>query len=140
MCEDWVPATNLLWGDSDTLVANPIVSNLEQQDFVVEDHVDGPIQENQYTNDIQEGVTLGDITTSTSRRHKHAWCKHPSWDSDIDSNEYEWESLSDSFTIDMDIDVVHTYSAQPEVANESSVGLLDSNLQVALVDDASLGG
>lgn len=39
----------------------------------------------------------------------------------------------------MDIDVVHAYSTQPKVANESSVGLVDSNPQISLVDDASLG-
>ena len=38
----------------------------------------------------------------------------------------------------MDVDVIHTYSSQPEIVNESHVGLEDLNPQVALVDDSSL--
>ena len=57
MCEDWVPSTNLLWGDSDNLVSHETVSNLEQ-----------------------ESVTLEDIEASTSRHPKHSWCKHPGRD------------------------------------------------------------
>ena len=35
----------------------------------------------------------------------------------------------------MDIDFVHTYSSQPELINESHVGLEDLNSHVALVDN-----
>ena len=66
MCEDWVPSTNLLWGNSDSQVSHEIVSNLEQ-----------------------ESVTLDDIEASTSRYPKNSWCKYPSQDLEIDSNEYE---------------------------------------------------
>ena len=38
----------------------------------------------------------------------------------------------------MDVDVVHTYSSQPKVANESHVGLEDLNSHIALVEDSSL--
>ena len=55
MCEDWVPSTNLLWGDSDNPVSYETIANLEQ-----------------------ESVTLDDIEASTSRHPKHSWCKHPS--------------------------------------------------------------
>ncbi len=54
MCEDWVPSTNLLWGDSDSPVSHETNSNLEQ-----------------------ESVTLDDIEAFTSRCPKPSWCKHP---------------------------------------------------------------
>ena len=38
----------------------------------------------------------------------------------------------------MDVDVVHTYSSQPKLVNESHVGLDDLNSHVALVDNSSL--
>ena len=58
MCEDWVPSTNLLWGDSDNPVSHEKIAKLEQ-----------------------ESVTLDDIESSTSRHPKLSWCKHPSQDS-----------------------------------------------------------
>ena len=54
-------------------------------------------------------MTLDDIEASISRHPKPSWCKHPSQDSEIDSNEYELDSFSEPSTIDMDIDVVHTF-------------------------------
>ena len=47
MCEDWVPSTNLLWGDSDSSVTHETIANLEQ-----------------------ESVTLNDIEASMSMRPK----------------------------------------------------------------------
>ena len=47
MCEDWVPSTNLLWGDLDSLVSHETIENLGQ-----------------------ESVTLDDIEASMSRRPK----------------------------------------------------------------------
>ena len=115
MCEDWVPSTNLLWIDLDSPVSHEIVANLEQ-----------------------ESVTLDDIEASTSRHPNPSWCKHPSRDSEIDFNEYEWDSLSKPSTIDMDIDVVHTYSSQPKLVDDSCVGLDDLNSHVTLVDNSLL--
>ena len=112
MCEDWVPSTNLLWGDSDNPVSHETIANLEQ-----------------------ESMTLDDIEASTSRHPKHSWCKHPSRDLEIDSNEYEWDSFLEPSTIDMDVDVVHTYGSQPKLVSESHVGLEDLNSHIALVDD-----
>ena len=49
---------------------------------------------------------------STSRHPKPSWCKHPSRSSEIDSNEYEWDTLSKGASmIDMEIDVIHSYSS-----------------------------
>ena len=58
MCEDWVPPTNLFWGDSDSSVTHETVANLEQ-----------------------ESVTLDDIEASMYRHPKPSWCKHSSRDS-----------------------------------------------------------
>lgn len=69
---------------------------------------------------------------------KPSWCKHPNQDSETDSHEYEWDSFSKPFTIDMDVDVAHTYSSQLELVIESCIGLEDLNFLVALVDDSSL--
>ena len=55
MCEDWVPSTNLLWGDLDSQISHEIVANLEH-----------------------DSVTLNDIEASMSRHPKPSWCKHPS--------------------------------------------------------------
>ena len=83
-------------------------------------------------------MTLDDIEAFTSRHPKNSWCKHPSRDFETDSNEYEWDSFSQSSTVDIDVDVVHTYSSQPKLVNESCVGLEDLSLHVSLVDDSSL--
>ena len=115
MCEDWVPSTNLLWGDSDNLVSHETVAKLEQ-----------------------EFVTLDDIEASTSRHPKHSWCKNPSQDSVKNSNEYEWDSLLEPSTVDMDIDFVYTYSSQPDLVNDSCLGSDDLNSHVSLVDDSLL--
>ena len=40
----------------------------------------------------------------------------------MDSNEYEWDTLLESSIVDMEFDVIHTYSAQPNVVDESHVG------------------
>lgn len=48
MCEDWVPSTNLLQGDSDNPVTHAIGSNLEQDESSVED----PLKEHQYKNGV----------------------------------------------------------------------------------------
>ena len=37
MCEDWVPSTNLLWGDSDNPVSHETVANLEQESVTLDD-------------------------------------------------------------------------------------------------------
>ena len=37
MCEDWVPSTILLWGDSDSPVSHKIVANLEQESVTLDD-------------------------------------------------------------------------------------------------------
>ena len=37
LCEDWVPSTNLLWGDSDSLVSHEVVANLEQESVTLDD-------------------------------------------------------------------------------------------------------
>ena len=73
-----------------------------------------------------------------SRNPKPSWCKNPSQDLKIDSNEYEWNFFLEPSIVDMDVDVVHTYSSQLEVANESHVGIEDLNSHVALVDDSLL--
>ena len=72
---------------------------------------------------------------STSRHPKPSWCKHPSRSSETDSNEYKWNTLFEgASTIDMEIDVIHSFSSQPNVADESSVGTDESNPHIALVD------
>lgn len=65
---------------------------------------------------VREGETLPNLEASTSQS--------PNNDSKIDSHEFEWDSLSDPI-VDLDMDVVHTYSTQPDVTNEPSVGLED---------------
>ena len=114
-CQDWVPSTILLWEDLDSQISHEIVANLEQ-----------------------ESVTLNDIEASMSRHPKPSWCKNPSTDSEIDSHEYERDSFSEPSTVDMNIDVVHTYSSQPKLVNESCVGLQDLNLHVTLVNNSFL--
>ena len=48
---------------------------------------------------------------STSKWPKPSWCKHPSRSSEIDSNEYEWDTLLDgTSTVDMEVNVIHAYS------------------------------
>ena len=83
-------------------------------------------------------MTLNDIEASTSRCPKPSWCKHPSRDSEIDSHEYEWDSFPEPSIVDMDVDVVHRYSSQLELVDESCVGLEDLYSHVALVDDSLL--
>ena len=39
--------------------------------------------------------------------------------------------------IDMEVDVIHSYSSQPDIVNESSVGTDESNPHIALVDHGS---
>ena len=79
-----------------------------------------------------------DEEPSTSRRPKPSWCKHPSRSSETDSNEYEWDTLSEGASIiDMEIDVIHSFSSQPNVADESSVRTDESNPHIALADHAS---
>ena len=57
MCEDWVPSTNLLWGDLDSSVTHEIVPNLEQDKM----DVGAP---------TKESFTLDDIQASTSSHPK----------------------------------------------------------------------
>ena len=79
-----------------------------------------------------------DNEASMSQRPKPSWCKHPSRSSETNSNEYEWDTLSKgASTIDMEVDVIHSFSSQPDMVDESSVGTDESNPHVALADHAS---
>ena len=79
-----------------------------------------------------------DNEASTSQYPKPSWCKHPSKSSETNSNEYEWDTLSKgASTIDMEVNVVHSYSSQLDVVDKSSVGTDESNPHIALVDHAS---
>lgn len=73
-----------------------------------------------------------------SKHPKHSWCKHPSKDLEIDSNEYEWDSILEPSTVYMDIGIVHTYSSKPELVVDSCVGSNDLNSHITLVDDSFL--
>ena len=47
--------------------------------------------------------------------------------SKINSNEYEWDTPSKGASmIDMEVDVIQSYSIQPNVVDESSVGTNES--------------
>lgn len=46
-----------------------------------------------------EGHTHNDMGPSTSKHHKPSWCRHPSRDSETDSNEYKWDTLSEESSI-----------------------------------------
>lgn len=75
------------------------------------------------------------MNTSTSRHPKPFWCKHPSRSSMTDSNEYEWDTLlGGSSIVDMDVDMIHTYSDQPNIVDESYIGSNDFNPHIALMD------
>ena len=37
MCVDWVPSTNLLWGDLDSQISHEIVANLEHESVTLND-------------------------------------------------------------------------------------------------------
>ena len=104
MCEDWVPSTNLLWGDSNSLISHETISNLDQA-----------------------SVTLNDIEASMSRHPKPSWCKHPSQDSKIDSNEHECDSFLEPSIVNMDIEFYYTYISEPELVNDAFVGSDDLN-------------
>ena len=138
MCEDWVSSTTLLWGDLDILVSHASVATLEQ-----ESDIEDPLRERQRKNLVhlmeRESTIFDETGPSTSWCPKPSWCKHPSHSSDTSSNEYEWDSFSKPSTIDRDVDVVHNYSYQSKLANESCVGLEVLNPHVTLVDDSSLG-
>lgn len=56
----------------------------------------------------------------------------------MSSHEYEWDSFLEPSTVDMDVYVIHSYSFQPNIADESHVGLEDLNSHVSLMDDSSL--
>ena len=60
----------------------------------------------------REGIIHNDNEASTSRRPKPSWCKYSSRSLETDSNEYEWDTLSEgASTIDMEVDVIHSYSS-----------------------------
>ena len=79
-----------------------------------------------------------DNEASTSQCPKPSWYKHPSKSLETKSNEYEWDTLSkEALTIDVEVDVIHSCSSQPDVADESSVGTDKSNPHIALTNHAS---
>lgn len=84
----------------------------------------------------RENATLDKVVPSTSWCPKPSWCKHPSHSSDTSSN--EWDTFFEPSTVDRDVDVVHIYSSQSELANESCVGLEVLSPHVALMDDSLL--
>ena len=139
--DDWVPSTNLLWEDSrDLIIDSPPISfaidsdcmnaRLTMDSVSIPAAMDGDNSDNFVIEQIARGEEpLPNLEASTSRGSNN--------NSEIDSHEFEWDSLSDA-TVDLDMDVVHAYSSQPDVTDESCVRLEDWNPHVALVDDSSL--
>ena len=86
----------------------------------------------------REGIIHNDNEASTSQRSKPSWCKHPSRSLETNSNEYEWDTLSEEASmIDMEVNVIHSYSSQLDVVDDSSVGTNESNPRISLADHAS---
>ena len=110
MTEDWVPSTDLLWGE---------FQNLTMESVIIQ-------------------AATGDTNSDTLNCVASTSQGPNTIDSEIDSHEFEWDSLSDA-TMDLEIDVIQSYSAQPDVVDKSSVGLADWTPWIALVDDTSLG-
>ena len=54
----------------------------------------------------------------------------------MSSHEYEWDYFSEPSKVDMDVDVIHTYSSQIEVVDESYVGSDGLDFHITLVDHA----
>lgn len=103
MCEDWVPSTSLLWENSDSLVTHETVAIVEQN----ESNLDSLIE--------REGVTLNHIQASTSGHPKPSSCKHLGRSSKMRTHQYKWDSFLEPSIVDMDVDVIFSYSSQPEM-------------------------
>ena len=82
----------------------------------------------------REGITHNGIGASTSRHPKPSWYKHPSRSLETNLNEYEWDALSKSSIVDMEIDVIHTYSTQLDVVDEPRVESNELDSHISLVD------
>ena len=113
MIEDWVPSTDLLWGDSQNLTINspPILvamdsdymnARLTMESVTTLATIGGTNLDTFVVQQIsREGEILPNLEASTSRG--------PNIDLETNSHEVEWDSLSDAI-IDLDIDVIQAYN------------------------------
>ena len=131
---DCIPSTSLLWDEEFICNSNDAEASTSKDNG--QDELD--IRECQHKNVAclmkRKGVTHDDIRASTSRCPKPSWCKNPSRSLETSSHEYEWDSFSKPSTMDIEVDVIHTYSFQPNVVNKSHIGLDRLESHIALVD------
>ena len=83
----------------------------------------------------REKFTYDNNQDFTSKGPKPSWCKHPSWDSEIDLHEYEWGSFSKPSKIYLGIDVIHTYDDQPSAVNEPDSSVIKMIYDLSAIEE-----
>lgn len=106
-----IPSTSILWGEDELPNEQNVEAFTSRQIEFDESRIQDPNREC-----IKENIS-------------HLLAHNQS----TDSNEYEWDSLSNA-SHEVGVDVVHTYTNQTNVFDESFIGFDESNSQLSLVD------
>ena len=104
-----LPSTSLLWGKECAASDDEVETSTSTHHESHESNVKDRECKNLAKLIKREGITHDAYNASTSRWPKPSWCKQPSRSSEIDSNEYELDTLLEGTSIvDMEVDVIHT--------------------------------